>query len=198
MIDDLAETVANFHLMTPSASLESDFGQPGDIRRDALDNFAAIEELTGEDPHHQSALRQLHSWTIAEAGRILGTLSDRKRHGFIRECHGDLHLGNIVEIDGRPCLFDGIDFNEKFRWIDVISDVAFLVMDLEEHGASQLARRLLNRYLERTGDYAGLGVLRFHLVYRAMVRAKVDAIQLREERRSTSRQRVLMHDLANT
>lgn len=194
MIDDLAETVADFHLMIPSASLESDFGHSDDIRRDALNNFSAIEEVSGDDPHHQLALRQLRSWTIGEADRIQRTLSDRRRDGFIRECHGDLHLGNIVEIDGQPYLFDGIDFNEKFRWIDVISDVAFLVMDLEEHGASRLARRLLNRYLERTGDYAGLDVLRFYLVYRAMVRAKVDAIRLQEERRSTSHRRVLMRE----
>lgn len=101
---------------------------------------------------------------------------------------------NIVEIDGRPCLFDCIEFKAGFRWIDVISEIAFLVMDLEEHGEQHLARRLLNRYLERTGDYGGLDVLRFYLVYRAMVRAKVDIIRLRERSQSAAQQRILLHE----
>ncbi len=91
---------------------------------------------------------------------------------------GDLHLGNIVQFEGRPCIFDGIEFNDDFRWIDVINEVAFLVMDLDEHGRDDLGWRFLNTYLEQTGDYAGLQVLSFYLVYRSLVRAKIDAIRL--------------------
>ena len=101
----------------------------------------------------------------------------RKRGGFVRECHGDLHLGNIVLLAGEPVPFDCVEFNAAFRWIDVMSEVAFLVMDLEEHGYPALAFRFLNRYLEATWDYAGLRVLRFYVVYRAMVRAKVACIR---------------------
>ncbi len=93
--------------------------------------------------------------------------------GFIRECHGDLHLGNIARIEGEITIFDCIEFNDAMRWIDVMSEVAFTVMDLQDRGRGDLGQRFLNAYLEITGDYAGLSVLRFYLAYRAMVRAMV-------------------------
>lgn len=194
LIDALAETIAAFHATLPGAKPESEFGQPADIRHYALGNFGAIEELADGDAGHESAVRRLKAWSIAEADRLERTFAQRRDDGFIRECHGDLHLENIVEIDGQPCLFDCVEFNAGFRWIDVISEIAFLVMDLEEHGEQQLARRLLNRYLERTGDYGGLDVLRFYLVYRAMVRAKVDMIRLQERSQSAAQRRVLLHE----
>src|SRR5207344_1871655 len=93
--------------------------------------------------------------------------------GFVRECHGDLHLGNIALVDGLVTIFDCIEFNDAMRWSDVMADVAFLVMDLHDHGRADCASRFLNAYLEWTGDYDGLRVLRFYVAYRAMVRAKV-------------------------
>jgi predicted kinase len=91
----------------------------------------------------------------------------------VRECHGDLHLNNIALVDDRITVFDCIEFNDHMRWGDVMGEVAFVVMDLEDRKKPDLAFRFLNGYLERTGDYSGLAVLRFFLVYRAMVRAKV-------------------------
>jgi predicted kinase len=91
----------------------------------------------------------------------------------VRECHGDLHLGNIALVDGVATAFDCIEFSDRMRWSDVMSDVGFLVMDLLAHGRRDLADRFLNRYLEESGDYAGLRVLRFFVAYRAGVRAKV-------------------------
>ena len=170
------------------------FGQPEDIRRAALDNFISIEELANGDAGHEAAVHHLKTWTISEADRLEATFARRRADGFVRECHGDLHLRNIVEIDDHPCLFDCLEFNENFRWIDVISEIAFLIMDLEEHGEPRLARRLLNRYLERTGDYGGLDVLRFYLVYRAMVRAKVDMIRIRERSLTAAQRRVRIHE----
>ena len=96
----------------------------------------------------------------------------------MRECHGDLHLGNIVLLDDMPTPFDCIEFSAGLRWIDVISEISFTVMDLLQRGQPQLAWRLLNAYLEITGDYQGCGVLRFYLAYRAMVRAKIAAIRV--------------------
>src|SRR5205823_830790 len=84
----------------------------------------------------------------------------------------DLHLGNIALIDDRVTIFDCIEFNEELRWIDVMSEIAFLVMDLQARARADLSWRLLNAYLEATGDYRGLALLRFYLIYRAMVRAK--------------------------
>src|SRR3972149_4810334 len=75
--------------------------------------------------------------------------------GRVRECHGDLHLGNIALLDGAATPFDCIEFNPALRWMDVISEMAFLVMDLEAHGRRDLAYAFLNSYLEASGDYAG-------------------------------------------
>lgn len=97
--------------------------------------------------------------------------------GFIRECHGDLHLANVVRWRGRWVPFDGIEFNETFRWIDVISDAAFAAMDFAARGHQELGRSFINAYLEATGDHASLAVLRWYLVYRATTRAKVAALR---------------------
>ena len=97
----------------------------------------------------------------------------RLHAGRVRECHGDLHLANLVLIDGVPQLFDAIEFNPALRWIDCVADSAFLVMDLEARGRADLAWRFLNAWLEHTGDYGGLQVLAYYRVYRALVRARV-------------------------
>jgi hypothetical protein len=102
-----------------------------------------------------------------------GAFLRRRAQGFVRECHGDLHLNNIARIDGELVIFDCIEFNSAMRWIDVMSEVAFTVMDLQDRGRADLAHRFLNAYLEQTGDYAGLAVLPFYLAYRALVRAKI-------------------------
>lgn len=193
-IDALAERIAAFHASLPAADVDSPYGRPDDIQRDAIDNFETIERLGGGDPVHAAEIRHLRHWTLTEAQRLARIFEQRRTDGFIRECHGDLHLGNIVELASGPCLFDCIEFNAAFRWSDVISEVAFLVMDLEEHGEAQFARRLLNRYLERTGDYSGLAVLRFYLVYRAMVRAKVDLIRLRDSSQPEGQRRSLRRE----
>ena len=112
-------------------------------------------------------------WTVNEHARRAAEIAGRRDRGFVRECHGDLHLGNIAVVDGALTIFDCIEFNEEMRWIDVMSEIAFTVMDLRDRGRPDFAHRFLNRYLEATGDYDGLGVLRFYLVYRAMVRAKI-------------------------
>ncbi len=100
--------------------------------------------------------------------------------GFVRECHGDLHLGNIVLLGNSPVLFDAIEFNADLRFIDVISDVAFTFMDLVDHGLENHAWRFIGAYLEITGDYDGLKLLRLYSVYRALVRAKVALIRLHQ------------------
>jgi predicted kinase len=115
----------------------------------------------------------------------------RRRNGFVRECHGDLHLGNIALIDDRMTLFDCIEFNASMRWTDVMSDVAFLVMDLRDRGRPDLAARFLSAYLDITGDYEGLGVLRFYFVYRAIVRAKVACLRLSQNDTHVDRRKAL-------
>jgi aminoglycoside phosphotransferase family enzyme/predicted kinase len=190
-IDALAEHIATFHASLPGISEELPYGRADRICDDAIDNFRTIERLGVGDEQQAAEVGHLRAWTQFEAARLGDSFARRRDGGFVRECHGDLHLGNIVELDSGPCLFDAIEFNAGFRWNDVISEIAFVVMDLEEHRQPQLARRLLNRYLERTGDYEGLAVLRFYLVYRAMVRAKVDAIRLDDPLQPAIQQRSL-------
>jgi predicted kinase len=92
-----------------------------------------------------------------------------------------------VLYQGRLRIFDGIEFNPNLRWIDVISEIAFCCMDLDDHQHSDLGFRLLNQYLAHTGDYEGLGVMRYYLVYRALVRAKVACIRLLQEHQEHTR-----------
>jgi predicted kinase len=103
-------------------------------------------------------------------------MDQRRAAGAVRECHGDLHLGNLVRIGGRIVPFDALEFDPALRWIDVMNEVAFLVMDLMVHGRRDLAFRFLNGYLDMTGDWEGLQVLPFYLGYRALVRAKIRAL----------------------
>jgi predicted kinase len=108
-------------------------------------------------------------------------MQQRVENGFIRECHGDLHLGNIAIVNKQVTLFDCIEFNPELRWIDTISEAAFVVMDLYARGYSEFAWRFINHYLAATGDYDGIALLRYYIVYRAMVRAKVNPIRSTQE-----------------
>ena len=171
-IDVLAAKVAAFHATIEVAAPDSAFGRPDDILRIALQNFARIRPLLAT-PADRAELDALALWAEREHQVRQTAFHERQRGGFVRECHGDLHLGNIARIDGEITIFDCIEFNDAMRWIDVMSEVAFTVMDLQDRGRGDLGQRFLNAYLEITGDYAGLSVLRFYLAYRAMVRAMV-------------------------
>ncbi len=127
-------------------------------------------------------LQHLEAWAEDTFAASHPLLEQRKADGFIRECHGDIHLANVTLLDGEVVLFDCIEFNEPFRLIDVISDAAFLAMDLEDRGLKALSRRFINAYLEHSGDYAGLALLPFYKAYRAMVRAKISLFRLARSR----------------
>ncbi|RUM94261.1 MAG: aminoglycoside phosphotransferase [Thiothrix sp.] len=177
IIDELADVISAFHSTAAIISTDSNLGSDASVYAPMIKNIEIIRPLL-DDPHEQDRLNRLQTWSDNEHKQLGLTLTQRKSNGFIRECHGDLHLDNITRINGVVTLFDGIEFNEPLHWIDVISDLAFTSMDLIDHGAATLAWRLINRYLEHSGDYAGLEVLRFYQVYRAMVRAKIACIRL--------------------
>jgi aminoglycoside phosphotransferase family enzyme len=171
-IDALAAKVAAFHAAVDVADAAGPFGTPDGILRLALQNIEEIAPLVAADAERRQ-MESLRIWTGREHARRRDAFRGRREQGFVRECHGDLHLGNIARIDGELVIFDCIEFNEEMRWIDVMSEIAFAVMDLDHRARPDLASRFLNAYLERTGDYAGLAVLPFYLAYRALVRAKV-------------------------
>ena len=119
----------------------------------------------------------LRDWTQTQFEQLAPLMQARQQAGWVRECHGDLHLANMVLIDGRVQLFDCIEFNEDLRWMDVASEIAFVYIDLLAHQQPGLADWLLDEVLSRSGDYEAARVLRFYAVYRAMVRAKVAALR---------------------
>jgi aminoglycoside phosphotransferase family enzyme/predicted kinase len=176
-VDALANRVAAFHEQAAAAD-ESD--APASVqatRRFVFQNFAQMLALPA-GLEHRATLERIENWTGSEHERLEAIFVQRARQGGVRECHGDLHLGNVVLLDDEPTPFDSIEFNPELRWIDVMNEVAFVVMDLHSAKRRDLAARFLNVYLESSGDYEGIGVLRYYLVYRAMVRAKIGLMRL--------------------
>ena len=189
-IDALAGKVAAFHDASGVAPRDGAFGSPDEIMRVAQQSFAQLRPLLAT-VEERDEIEVLSAWTEREHAARQGAFLRRRKEGFVRECHGDLHLNNIARIDGELTIFDCIEFNESMRWIDVMSEVAFTVMDLHYRGRADLARRFLNAYLERTGDYAGLTVLRFYLVYRALVRAKIARLRSAQLQAGAARRALL-------
>lgn len=176
-IDALARRVAEFHGCIESAPADSGFGEPCRVHDPVEGNFEQLLPLI-DDPRLRARLTALREASARAWRARKDVLASRKRGGFVRECHGDLHLGNMARIDARIVIFDGIEFSEELRWIDVMSEIALLLADLDHRGHEALAWRFLNRYLEHTGDYAGVRILPYYMCYRAMVRAKVARLRL--------------------
>ncbi len=170
----LAELIARFHQSAAQAGPHDPYGDSDLVHAAAKQNFAQI------DLSDLAVLAELKAWTEGEFEKRREDMAERKRQGYIRECHGDLHLGNILLWQGQPLPFDCIEFNPALRWIDLISEIAFTVMDLCARGFKPLGFGFLNDYLSLTGDYAGVRLLRYYLVYRAMVRAKIAHLSWRQ------------------
>ncbi|MDP2241980.1 MAG: AAA family ATPase [Burkholderiales bacterium] len=175
-IEQLAQKIAAFHQQAPSVKSGSRFGTLPCISSQALQNFDQIAGLA-DAAADRAELVQLRAWTEHELAACSDSFASRLASGRVRECHGDLHLGNIALLDGALTPFDCIEFNDALRCIDVASEVAFLTMDLLDRGRPDYAFLFLNGCLEAGGDYGAMGVLRFYLVYRAMVRAKVHCLR---------------------
>ena len=171
-IDTLAKQIAHFHTAVPIVASDSPWGEPENIWELVSDNFLHLRDVL-EDPDDWSAVQKLSQQTAQQFRELTDAIRRRKSEGHVCECHGDLHLANITLYNNELRLFDCIEFNLQFRWIDTICDLAFLLMDLEANGQFRWAHRLLNRYLELTGDYKSLKLLNFYKAFRAMVRAKV-------------------------
>ena len=180
-MDALARQLVAFHGAIATADPSTPFGTPSQVQQPMLDNFTQTRPLLS-DPADLDTLDAVERWTRNTSERLHTRLAARKAGGWIRECHGDLHLGNMILTDAdQIAIFDGIEFNDSLRWIDVYNDLAFLTMDLRFRGATPFAQRLLSHYLEFSGDFAGVAVLNYYQVYRAMVRAKINAIQASQD-----------------
>ncbi|MCK9797852.1 AAA family ATPase [Pseudomonas sp. MAFF 302030] len=176
-IDEMAQQIARFHLDAPRVPAAHDAGTPDSVMAPVRQNFEQIRPFLSDKTDLQQ-LEALEAWAESSFERLKPLFAQRKNDGFIRECHGDIHLGNATVIDGRVVIFDCIEFNEPFRFTDVYADTGFLAMDLEDRGLKSLARRFISQYLELTGDYQGLELLNFYKAYRALVRAKVSLFSM--------------------
>jgi aminoglycoside phosphotransferase family enzyme/predicted kinase len=177
----LAASIAQFHEQAAGAPANTHFGEAEQVLAPTLANFAELLPLL-PGREEQTRLARLAAWTHREFERLAPRFAARKAAGRIRECHGDLHLGNLVLIDGSVRLFDCIEFSEDLRWIDVASEIAFTFIDLLDHDQPGLAAWLVNEWLSCSGDYDAVQVLRFYAVYRALVRAKVAALRATQTR----------------
>ena len=184
VMDNLARKVAQFHLSITSVDKESSYGDVEHIQQPMLENFTHIRASI-DDQTITPLLDKLEQWTQQQLQKLSPIIQLRKAQGYVRECHGDMHLRNIALWQDDIVIFDCIEFNENFYWIDVMSEIAFLVMDLEDRQQDSLAQRFLNTYLEITGDYEGLPLFLCYKVYRAMVRVKVDALRIIQEQTGT-------------
>lgn len=167
--------LVDFHLRAAVAAADNPYGGYDEVRHQVLGNLGTlIANLPGDEG--LKSLTRVTDWTHSATAALEPLIRLRKDSGAVRECHGDLHARNLVSWRGELTAFDCLEFSPALRWIDVVSDVAFLFMDLTAHERTDLAFAFLNGYVEEGGDYEGLRLLRFYAVYRALVRAKVDAL----------------------
>lgn len=173
----IAEQLASFHLKAEKAASESTYGSLASVIAPMRDNFETLFDMPITKPWH-AILKKLSAFTEEKNKSLQHILENRKKEGWIRATHGDVHLGNIVLFNEVPIIFDCIEFNENFRWTDTMNDVGFLFMDLMHKNLPALAYIFINHYLEISGDYEGLALLSFYACYRAMVRAKITGFQM--------------------
>ena len=179
---ELAEMIADRHANAPAVTAER-FGALPAIQKPMDENFLYLKPWLAADDY-----ACFEAWTHTELQQCRALLDARRRGGYVRRCHGDLHLRNLVRLDDGIVAFDCIEFSEELRTLDVISDLTFLSMDLIASGRDDLAWTLLNRYLELTGDYDGMRLYGLYHVYHCMIRAKVAAILAGERNDDRDRQ----------
>jgi uncharacterized protein len=172
-IDAIADVIASFHQNEKPFDSTTAFGAASEIAQIATKNLNELMAMLPNDPR----LSRLYEFTTQRLKELTPFFEQRKANGAVKDCHGDLHLGNIAWGNDKPIIFDCIEFSDTLRCIDVINEIAFLFMDLQAKGRPDLAWRFLNRWLEHTGDYEGLNGLMFYAAYRALVRAKISTHQ---------------------
>lgn len=171
-LERFAATLAAWHRDAPVASADGPWGTPQRVAAD-IDGVLT----TWPDSDDAEAIADLRAWFDAQADDAAACVADRLAAGHVRECHGDLHVDNLASRDGELTAFDCLEFDPGLRWIDTISEVAFLAMDLQARQRHDLAHGFVNAYLDASGDAPGLPLLRRYGVYRALVRARVSRLR---------------------
>ncbi|MEG4031463.1 MULTISPECIES: AAA family ATPase [unclassified Microcoleus] len=193
---DLGREVAKFHSTALSNSYIRTFGEVSQIRTAIDNNYLTSQKYIG-GPQSQAQFQENKDYTDAFFAENQELFNLRIANNKIRECHGDLHLRNIALWQDKILLFDCIEFNEPFRFVDVMYDVAFTVMDLESRGRRDLGNAFVNTYIEQTGDWEGLQLLPLYLSRQAYVRAKVTSLMLDDPAISTDQKAELSQTAAH-
>jgi len=179
LMEELGRVVATFHAQTETNDYIRSFGRPERVREAFDENYAQTQRYVG-GPQTAQQYRETQAYTDRFFAERQELFQQRIEQNRIRECHGDLHLGNICFWEGKILLFDCIEFNEAFRFVDVMYDVSYGVMDLDARHRPDLGNAYLNTYLEETGDWEGLKILPIYLNRQAYVRAKVTSFLLED------------------
>ncbi len=182
-MNELGRNIAERHEAAPVIGVDRRDRVIALTRQFMWDNLSALDGAVNDDD-----LRRLEIWTKRELRVLEPLLWQRFDDGHVRDCHGDLHLANLVRLPRGITTFDCIEFSDELRQIDVVCDIAFLVMDLVERRRHDLAAQFLNQYLASTGDYESMSLLSLYFVYRCLVRAKVAVIRSSERDTSDARQ----------
>ena len=180
IVELVARKIYNFHAEADNSEGLKGFGGVDEVRTNALENFDQLDEYMGTtiDPDQHKKMR---AWTDSFINEHEDYFKKRNSRGFVKDCHGDLHLEHLYYMDGDIKVIDCIEFNRRLRYIDTIADTAFLIMDMDVAGEKYLSNYLLTRYIMNTGDYGAIPLIRFYLCYRAMVRGKINSFQTSNE-----------------
>ncbi|OGP55924.1 MAG: hypothetical protein A2Y65_04615 [Deltaproteobacteria bacterium RBG_13_52_11] len=177
VLQRIGRLLARVYAVIPSDEKARAFGALDVISTNVLENFEQTRKYVG-DPISKGAFDSIESWSLSFMQDNAALFEQRVAQGYIKDCHGDLHLQHICVEGENIYIFDCIEFNERFRFGDVASDVAFLSMDLDLNGYTQFSNIFVDAYTEAAGDFTVAGVLQFYKVYRAYVRAKVTSFML--------------------
>jgi aminoglycoside phosphotransferase family enzyme/predicted kinase len=185
LVQSLARKIASFHAQAENGEAIAAFGRWEVVARNARENLDSATLLVGTTVS-QAGLERLRTLTDEALTRLHLLVASRAERGVPRDTHGDLHLDHIYLFPDREppadlVLIDCIEFNERFRYADPVSDMAFLVMDLRFQGRHDLARVFAEEYFRASGDEEGPALLPFYTAYRAAVRGKVEGLELLEK-----------------
>jgi aminoglycoside phosphotransferase family enzyme len=176
MVARVAEKLADFHQRAQTNPRIAAFGRLGVIRQNTNENFAQTEKYVGITIP-KAKYERIKDYTDSFIKSNASLFEKRVREGRIRDCHGDLHAAHVCFTDD-ICIYDCIEFNDRFRYSDVASELAFLAMDLDRYQQPDLSRHLMNTYVTLSHDEELLKLLNFYKCYRAYVRGKVESFKL--------------------
>jgi len=186
-LETFGRDLATLHATFPAASADSPWGRPEDIGALMIRNLLECAEASRTLGTAESVLA-LQAGLQRSLSAAAASLAARRAGGHIRECHGDLHTRNLVRLEGRLVAFDCLEYEPAFRWIDVADEIAFLSSDLTARERPLHAHAFIGGYLARSGDYSACRVLRLYEAHRALVRAKIAALEAAASPREEARE----------